>query len=104
MIFANIFIFALINACLAVFVVFCLQEGNIFGFYGAYLGRISENNKKIFFMLKPLGGCHYCLSTWTYLVGVFIFFIDDFSKIDMLYIYGTGVNYTTISILDKLEI
>lgn len=85
------------TAAFTLFVRFCLQEGNIFGWYGCLIEKWSEN-PKLEYWLKPLGGCVYCFGTWIFIV-LFLGIVPSFGwsipEIVAL-LLGCGLNYMFI--------
>lgn len=60
----TLFIWALFAACITMFIDYCISPGEIFGFYGEWLGRHCEEK-----WAKPLGLCPVCMGTW---IGIII--------------------------------
>lgn len=96
---------AFLTAALSLFIAFCLKDGNIFETYGNWIERKSEENPKLEYWLKPIGGCVYCFGTWVF-IGLFVGLIPNTNGLIqyfMVLFLGCGVNYISIDLLSKIS-
>jgi hypothetical protein len=59
-------------ACFSLFLRFCLQEGNLLGWYYTFLLASAKRYPSLKYWLKPLGLCVYCYGSW---VCVWVWFV-----------------------------
>ena len=98
----NIFIYSFLSACLSLFINKCFQKDMIFRRYFLLLTyywikwhkRKDRWKRKV---LKPIGLCIYCYSTW---VSIFVFFTISTNPI-LLFLF-IGLNYIWVEILLKM--
>lgn len=57
-------ILGICSACFTYFADFCIEENNIFGFWGKLLNETASKYPKYIYFLKPLGYCIYCFNFW----------------------------------------
>lgn len=81
------------TALFTVFLMFCMEKGNIFGWWQWHLTRMPE------WLAKPLGACAYCIGSWMCLCYCFFMGVDW----RMLPIC-LGINYIVLRIIYKLKI
>jgi len=80
------------------FVDFCFYEGNIFDKYYLFIDeKLHEKYPKLF---KVLGGCIFCYGSWIY---IFLFSLFNlYYPIPLLFLlFGLGINYINLSILNR---
>lgn len=114
-------LFCLGTAGLSLFVQECMKKGMILGWYGEWLNSTWDTMdravwykydfkatplqaKIVLFLLKPLGMCIYCFSSWVF-IGLFLVTMVPFSGEMPIFIgllLGLGFNYIWIKILEKI--
>lgn len=83
---------AFISFALTMLIEFCLEDGNIFGWYGNTIEKWAKKSGTTKYWGKLLGLCPYCYGTWICLGTALIY-----SKFDLLTaIYCCGINYLFI--------
>lgn len=83
------------TATLSVFFDFCIQDDNIFGWYGNLLTRITDKYPFLEYWAKPIGGCSLCTSFWIYLIASLIIFQHDPVTLGFIFLVS-GLNYTIV--------
>lgn len=89
---------SILSSFLVKFIDFCFNEGNIFDKYYLHIyNKYEKNNPKLF---KILGGCIYCFGTWVF-IGMYILFNLYYQLPIIFILYGMGVNFISISLIEK---
>lgn len=108
--FLNLIMYSLLTACLAWFVQYTLQPGEIFGRYGLLLTAVWMKNWRRKdrwrrFWVKPAGQCVYCNGAWLALLVFSLLILPDLCglvlKITGLFLF-LGANYIWTKILSKV--
>lgn len=107
-------ILSLMTACLGWFFQYTLKPGEIFGRYGLLLTALWMKNWRrkdrwVRPILKPLGQCVFCNSTWiaivVYIIALFTLFgwqnTAFIPALTGLFLF-TGLNYIWVKLLQKI--
>jgi len=86
------FIWALIAACITMLIDYCIEPGEIFGFYRRWLMRHEGA------WTKPLGMCPVCMGTWVAIINFAVLLINDALNVWM-FLPFLGVNHVILRIL-----
>lgn len=79
----------LMTSCFSQFIACTMEKGMIFEKYRIMLEAIEKKSKTAGFLLKPLGLCIYCYSTWIYIVSYSIS-----QRFDIVFFFGgMGISY-----------
>src|SRR5690554_6698596 len=101
-----IWIFAPLTAMLSLFIQACMEPKMILRRYYVLLNYLWIK-KKSRWLLKPLGLCIYCFSSWVWIGFFCIIWVEVLKKPVNLLLFivlflGLGVNYSVIKTFEKI--
>lgn len=93
------------TAGMSLFVQECMKEGMILNWYGKLINYLWDSTKFPKWLLKPLGMCIYCFSSWVW-IGLFVVNMLPIQWVRLEFIglfIGLGFNFIWIKTLEKLH-
>ena len=94
--FLMLIIIGILSVTLSLFVRKALEKGMIFHWYYKILDKLDDRGVWYKEILKPLGLCVYCYSTWLYII-LHLFFL----RVDVFLLCGIGINYVILELIMK---
>lgn len=92
----TLFIWALFSACITLLIDYCIEPGEIFGFYRTWLYRYDEKKWS-----KPLGLCPVCMGVWVGIAVYLVLLISSALSI-WLFLPFISVNIVILRIIIKI--